>query len=170
MKPVTIKDDRGRSVPLFPGNGGLKTEADRVILRSFDTSRTRTLGTGEIVGIAVSVCFVLAALVINDLGLLRPLPRFVPLLIAAGLSAPFIIIAARSMLQRQSNRVRDALLQAGFCASCGYTRSGHEPGRSGSGDDGLVLCPECGAWWRPTSQRSIPSTPTGSSSVAGGGG
>lgn len=99
---------------------------------------------------------VIVLMALNNMVLPRPLPGYAMLLAFMVFGMPLGFLSVRFMARHQSQRIRTALLQAGYCASCGYTLPRYEPGRAGSSDDGLVRCPECGAWWRPTGGPAAP--------------
>jgi len=44
----------------------------------------------------------------------------------------------------RGREIAGALLNSGYCGSCGYPLAGLLPGQ-----DGCVTCPECRAAWRP---------------------
>ena len=53
-----------------------------------------------------------------------------------------VLAARRRRLRRAALEVADILLHNGLCAACAYSLRGHY------GEDGVVVCPECGAAWR----------------------
>lgn len=130
--------------------------AGKVVWNSLDQSYRRTLSKGEVALFAACAVAFFAVMVVNKMVLPRPIPDYAAIIAYIVLCMPMWLIAPKLMLRHQSLRVRTALLRAGYCASCGYTLPRHEPGRAGSSDDGLVRCPECGAWWRPTGEPAAP--------------
>ena len=155
MRTPTTRDDRERVVPLFTGEGGLRSHADRVLWGSLDQSRNRTLGAGEIVWYTVLLMVIVGGYALNYGALRNPIPGYLfwPAVVAA--AVPFGLLATRSMKRHQSSRIRAALLNAGFCASCGYPLRGCGASGEATGDGdhrrpapAIVVCPECGAAWR----------------------
>lgn len=53
---------------------------------------------------------------------------------------------ARRIARGKWNRIRELALSARACPACGYALEGLTPET-----DGCVVCPECGAAWRPDS-------------------
>lgn len=154
MMTPTIKDDCGRTVPLFSGEGKLGSHADRVLWGSLDKSRSRSLGVGEIVWGAAILMVIIGGFTVNFVTLPEPIPGYLfwPVLFVS--CVVLGLFAMRSMKQHQSWRIRAALLQAGLCSSCGYPLPGchtieEEVGWQGAApaSDVKVVCPECGAAW-----------------------
>lgn len=53
-----------------------------------------------------------------------------------------VLVARRRRLRRAASEVAEILLHNGLCPACAYSLRGHY------GEDGVVVCPECGAAWR----------------------
>lgn len=154
MKTPTIKDDRGRMVPLFSGEGKLGSHADRVLWGSLDKSRYRSLAAGEMVWGAAILVVIIGGFTVNFVTLPKPIPGYLfwPLLFVS--CVVLGLFAMRSMKQYQSWRIRAALLQAGLCASCGYplprchTTEEEDRKQTPASASGIErVCPECGAAW-----------------------
>lgn len=54
-----------------------------------------------------------------------------------------MLLLALPFARGRARRAGAACLEAGVCAACGYVVAGSE-----AGEDGYVVCSECGATWR----------------------
>lgn len=69
-------------------------------------------------------------------------PSAVVFVVWVAATAVLVLVARRRRLRRAAWQVADILLHNGLCAACAYSLWGHY------GEDGVVVCPECGAGWR----------------------
>ncbi len=138
---VMIKDDRDRAMPLFddrnaPLDDRELSEAKRSAKSAIDHSWSRALSGGEV------VVFLVAGL--GPPGVMIAWSRLIGP--ATWISAPGAVImgillgglSARVARGAQARKVRDALLAARRCATCGYSLVEIPPQ-----SDGCAVCPEC---------------------------
>lgn len=147
----SVDDDLGRSFPLHDRTGLEKKlrETDeldafaRGVRAEFPRSAAR-LGWSTLIAIGVMILSVALIPVSDALGwdlLNRVLAVAVVVLVGAVFGLSFLTVAwiARHMGPAKTR----ALRRVGRCLACTYDLRELDPG-----DDGLTVCPECGAAWR----------------------
>lgn len=147
---VTITDDRGTRVPLvplewlFPGKGERGRRRERLMRASaYQPAITRrevgrTLAYGLLIVPFVLVLGVVPAIVSGS-----SWPWWARALVMVPGALLPVVFGAVLARRISTERIAEAYLRAGLCASCGYELGTVEPE-----EDGCRVCPECGAAWR----------------------
>lgn len=141
FKTQTIKDDRGRDVPLWkPSRSGTNSDPFETDLAlRIAGAAARNTREEMLIGM-LPVIAVMALVAIFGLS---------PLFIIPGVLISFVIAGTFSSrkLKDQAAQLVGTLLGAGRCGSCAYpvAKLNPEP-------DGCVACPECGAAWKSDPQ------------------
>ena len=159
---ATIKDARGRRVPLVPydaflhisGEEGRRKRIQRASLMPFDRPTRRDWLRGIGYGALALPVLLIAALAPAYLAfVVRPSAwTWVFAVIGLGLLPALVtLFLARKLGGRRIMRV---YIKAGYCPSCGFDLEG-----TGDDESGLRVCPECGGAWRMTDRNESASTP-----------
>jgi hypothetical protein len=148
---VYIHDDRGRRLPLFDERRAQKSpddaEAVHATMKGYgggDGSWNRDLTRDEIIAYGGMPFLMLGSLLGWRWLVGGTMPTYVEWGFGLALGSGLGWIGRLVLRHTRAGHVRESLLRAGRCPSCGYSLAAlvAEP-------DGCVVCPECsGAWMK----------------------
>ncbi len=150
-----IRDDRGRDVPLYTLGAAFTVGAGDMPRETVERLRERLRGERPGTGLLrmsmwlalSSLTLGIAVLVLSGWRASSAFNVLTGVLLFAGL----FWWSRYRFEQSAARQVREAMLAESRCASCAYDLTGVPKAA-----DGCVVCPECGAAWRPSHARAEP--------------
>ena len=157
---ATLTDARGREVPLLDG----PTRADWKRFSWWRRSRAVQLAgepwmtelrvqsrAGMFYGAVLGIMFALTRPLVDRYftpafsSFPGPLAYLLPASIVGVMGWPLYGVVVRLLRRERRGELLRAYLSAGLCPSCSHPLAGLAPA-----DDGALVCPECGAAWKPS--------------------
>lgn len=152
---ATITDDRGRHVPLVPGESkpDLRAHPDRARrLRAINRMPSQPVSRRDVsrgigYGLLVLPVLLVAALAPAWMAFGVKWPWWATILAAIPIGTLPALIILFFVRHVAAGHIARSYLLANCCASCGFDLEGTSPQ-----PDGCHVCPECGAAWKPSAE------------------